>query len=113
MAVRVISFADVALNEHALRFEGRDHGADVSFFITRHPPGTGPALHRHPYTETFVVQSGAARFTVDGETLEIHAGQIVVVPAGVPHAFVAAGDDELRQTSVNASDRMITEWLDS
>jgi mannose-6-phosphate isomerase-like protein (cupin superfamily) len=107
----VIPFADVALSEHALRFEGRDHAADVSFFVTRHAPGTGPALHRHPYTETFVVQSGAARFTVDGETLDVQAGHIVVVPAGVPHAFVGAGEEELRQVSVNASDRMITEWL--
>jgi quercetin dioxygenase-like cupin family protein len=103
----VISFADVALDEHALRFEGRDHGADVSFFITRHPPGTGPALHRHPYIETFVVQAGAARFTVEGETIELQAGQIVVVPAGVVHGFVGTGEGELRQMSINASNHMI------
>ncbi len=64
------------------RFEGADHGAGVSFFLARTPPGRGPSLHRHPYEETFVVHEGRLNFTVDGETIEAGAGQIVIDVAG-------------------------------
>jgi hypothetical protein len=36
-----LSIADLEGSETASRFEGRDHGPTVSFFVTRHPPGTG------------------------------------------------------------------------
>ena len=108
---KVVSVDELEGGETAVSFEGRDHGASVSFFLTRHPRGSGPRLHRHPYDETFVVQEGSATFTVDGETIEAHAGQIVVVPAGAAHRFVASGEGFLRQVNIHASDRMITEWL--
>jgi quercetin dioxygenase-like cupin family protein len=73
---------------------------------------TGPGLHRHPYEETFIVEEGRATFTVDGETIEAHAGQIVVVPAGAAHGFVSSGDDVLRQVSIHPSDHMVQEWLE-
>jgi hypothetical protein len=38
------------------RFEGAPYGSDVSFFVVDAALGDGPALHRHPYSETFVVQ---------------------------------------------------------
>jgi quercetin dioxygenase-like cupin family protein len=60
------------------RFEGRDHGSSVSFFVGSFPPGTGPGLHRHPYDETFIVEAGNATFTIAGETVELAAGQIEV-----------------------------------
>jgi quercetin dioxygenase-like cupin family protein len=60
------------------RFEGRDHGSSVSFFVGSFPPGTGPGLHRHPYDETFIVEAGNATFTIAGETVELVAGQIEV-----------------------------------
>ena len=53
-----IELADLALSEHAAVFLGKDHGAAVSFFVTTHPRGHGPALHTHPYEETFLVQGG-------------------------------------------------------
>ena len=31
------------------RFEGRDYGSSVSFFIGTFRAGTGPGLHRHRY----------------------------------------------------------------
>jgi quercetin dioxygenase-like cupin family protein len=53
-----------------LRFEGEDHGSGVSMFLVDNEPGEGPALHRHPYSETWVVRSGRARFTADGQDVE-------------------------------------------
>ncbi len=84
----VINVERLPGGENASRFDGHEHGASVSFFISRNRPGTGPDLHRHPYEETFIVQDGKARFTVGEETIEALAGGIVVVPAGTPHKFV-------------------------
>jgi quercetin dioxygenase-like cupin family protein len=56
------------------RFEGREHGSSVSFFIGTFDAGTGPSLHTHPYDETFIVEAGSAAFTVADETFELGAG---------------------------------------
>jgi quercetin dioxygenase-like cupin family protein len=91
------------------RFEGREHGSSVSFFIGTFDAGTGPSLHRHPYDETFIVEAGSATFTIDGETLELGAGQIAVVPANTPHRFVSG--EGFRLISIAPSDHMIQEDL--
>lgn len=98
--------------ENAVRFDGHEHGASVSFFITRNRPGTGPGLHRHPYEETFIVQEGEARFTIGQSVIEAVAGEIVVAPAGTPHKFVNSGTTPLRQVNIHPVPRMETEWLD-
>lgn len=87
------------------RFEGHEHGASVSFFVVDLPEGRGPGPHRHPYEETFVILSGSASFTVDGETVEAGTGTIVVVPAGAVHGF-AAGRDGMRSVNIHGSPRM-------
>jgi quercetin dioxygenase-like cupin family protein len=92
------------------RFEGREHGSSVSFFIGTFDTGTGPSLHRHPYDETFIVEAGSATFTIDGETLELEAGQIAVVPANTPHKFVSG--EGFRLISIAPSDHMIQEDLE-
>jgi quercetin dioxygenase-like cupin family protein len=109
---RVIELADLALSERAARFEGKDHGARVSFFVTTHERREGPDLHRHPYEETFIVQQGAAVFTIDEQAVEAHAGQIVVVPAGAAHAFKGASDVPLKLVSIHPAPVMETEWLE-
>jgi quercetin dioxygenase-like cupin family protein len=89
------------------RFEGREHGSSVSFFIGTFPAGTGPGLHRHPYDETFIVEAGSATFTIDAETVELGAGQIAVVPANTPHKFVSG--EGFRLISISPSDHMVQE----
>src|SRR4051812_21808168 len=97
----------------ARRFEGADHDAPVSFFLSDVAPGDGPKLHRHPYTEIFVVNEGRSRFTVgDDEPVDVEAGGIVVVPTGTPHRFENVGDGPLRQTSIHPARRIVTEWLE-
>ena len=92
------------------RFEGRDHGSSVSFFIGTFEEGTGPRLHRHPYDETFIVEAGSATFTIAGETTELRAGQIAVVPAETPHKFVSG--EGFRLISITPADRMAQEDLE-
>ncbi len=89
------------------RFEGREHGSSVSFFIGTFDVGTGPRLHTHPYDETFIVEAGSATFTVADETFDLGAGQIAVVPANTPHRFVSG--EGFRLISIAPSDRMVQE----
>lgn len=93
--------------------EGRDHlGVGASVIMVEMPPGRGVRLHRHPYAEVFVVHEGVATFTAGTDTLEVTAGQVVIVSAGVAHAFVNSGRTPLRQTDVHLSERFVTEWLE-
>ena len=92
------------------RFEGRDYGSSVSFFIGTFRPGTGPSLHRHPYDETFIVEAGSATFTIAADTVELRAGQIAVVPAETPHKFVSG--EGFRLISITPADRMTQEDLE-
>jgi quercetin dioxygenase-like cupin family protein len=92
------------------RFEGKDHGSSVSFYIGTFDSGTGPSLHTHPYDETFIVEAGSAMFTVGDEAFELAAGQIAVVPAKTAHKFVSG--EGFRLISIAPSDHMIQEDLD-
>jgi len=112
VTIRPIPVADLEGNKVARRFEGADHGATISLFVGRFPPGTGAKLHRHPYDETFVLEEGGATFTVDGATVEAQAGSILVVPAGAAHGFVSSGEVDLHQISIHAAGRMVQEWLE-
>jgi len=89
---KVIELSALSLSHRAARFEGKDHDARVSFFVTAHERGEGAELHRHPYEEVFLVNDGTAVFTIASETVEAHAGQIVVVPAGAAHSFESVGE---------------------
>lgn len=75
--------------------------------------GGGPRLHRHPYEEIFVIQEGQVTFTVGSATVEARAGQIVIVPKGVPHKFVNSGAGPLRQIDIHPNKHFITEWLEA
>ena len=109
---KVIPFDAIRLSDTAWRFDGRDHGTTVSFFVMDYPPGKRVALHRHPYEETFIVQAGTATFTVDGETFETAAGHVVMVPAGAAHGFINNGQEPLRQVSIHPADHVMQEWLE-
>jgi mannose-6-phosphate isomerase-like protein (cupin superfamily) len=95
-------------------FNGAQHEfAGASLMLAELQPGEGPARHRHAYGELFVIVAGTARFTIDSEEVEARPGQVVLVPAGVPHAFVNAGSDVLRLTAVHVAPRVEIEWLDA
>ena len=46
--------------------------------------GTG-AVHSHPHCQNTYILSGRFRFTVDGEEVEVAAGDTLAFPANVPH----------------------------
>ena len=61
----IVGFDDLAPTEHSHEFVGAEHG-DVPFsvILVHSRPGVGPRVHRHPYAEVFVVESGQATFRI-------------------------------------------------
>ena len=90
---------------------GDDSGASVSVIVVDAAPGEGPALHRHPYEEIFVVLEGEATFMVGDEQRVFRAGEIAVVPSGVAHGFVNSGGSRLVPVDVHLPPRFQNEWL--
>ena len=94
-------------------FEGKQFGSGVCLVLaSTDEVGVGPYLHRHPYSETFVIQAGRALFTLGDEQITGAGGQIIVVPALTPHKFEVLGPDRLEMVDIHASDTFITEWLE-
>lgn len=93
-------------------FEGEPNGSGVSFFLVNNEPGEGPDLHRHPYSETWIVRSGRARITADGEDIEAGPGDIAVVGPETPHKFKNMGPGRLDIICIHASPRLIQEALE-
>jgi mannose-6-phosphate isomerase-like protein (cupin superfamily) len=96
------------------QFEGcRYGGVAVSLFFFDGPPGSGPRLHRHPYPELFLLQTGEATFVVGDAQFTAIAGQIVVAPAGIPHKFTNTGAGRITSIDIHLSDHFIIEWLEA
>jgi quercetin dioxygenase-like cupin family protein len=107
-----LPFTDLPGSERARRFDGRDHGASASFFLSFHAPGEGPDLHVHPYEETFIMLEGKATFSVDGESIEVGPGEIVIAPAGAKHGFKSSGEGRLKMVSIHPADQVIQKFLE-
>jgi quercetin dioxygenase-like cupin family protein len=94
----------------SIRFEQPDLHSGLSMFLVDVAPGKGPAAHRHPYPETFVVHAGNVRFVVDGNSIDAAEGDIVIVHAEQTHQFTNSGEQHLRMTCIHAADKMETDW---
>jgi len=94
------------------RFEGAEHGADISYFFVENQPGEGPGLHWHPYTETWIVLEGTARFTRGDETFVAVAGDTATAAPRVVHGFTNVGTGVLRVIGIHASATIIQTFLD-
>lgn len=94
-----------------VEFQGDPYGAGISFFLVDNEPGQGPGLHLHPYPETWIVRSGRALVSADGEEIEAGPGDVVVVEAETPHGFRNAGPGRLEIVCIHAAGSIVTEWL--
>lgn len=108
----LIPISEQVRNDESVDFIGKTHGSQVSFFWEAMPPGMGPALHRHPYSETFIVLDGQVIFTLGSEEVTAVTGDIAVAQALMPHRFVNSGDTTLRMVNIHAAAEMETDWLD-
>ncbi len=106
---RIVNAADLP----GKQFEGDLYGeVPVAFFVSATTPGRGPKLHTHPYAEVFILHAGRLTFVVGEETVEAAAGQIVIVPPGVPHKFTNTGTEVAHHVDIHTRGLMETTWLD-
>lgn len=103
---------DLPFRGSSHQFVGADQGdTGISVFLFHGPPGSGPGLHRHPYDEVQFIREGRALYTVNGETFEAGAGDIIVIKAGEVHSFRCIGEAPLVQLDVHLSPRFVQENL--
>ena len=67
----------------------KDTDGDMAAFVsTNNVPGFGPPLHvHHSLDEFFCVLAGAFAFQVGAEQTRLRAGDTILIPRNVPHAF--------------------------
>ena len=108
----VVEFDALEHSDHSHEFVGAEHG-DVPFsvILVHSRPGVGPKLHRHPYAEVFIVESGQATFQIGERQLVVEGGHVVVSPPGEARGFTNTGNRELRLTAIHGGSRFATEWL--
>jgi len=105
------SFPTISEKSRTIRFEGRDHGSPVSFFLVDNDPGKGSDLHMHPYPETWVLRAGTAEFTVGDEKIVGTAGDIIVAPANVPHRYINTGTGPLQMVCIHPGDQIVQDLV--
>ena len=49
-------------------------------------------LHTHPIAESLWILEGRLRYHVAGDDFELGVGDFIMVPSGVPHAFLVLGE---------------------
>jgi quercetin dioxygenase-like cupin family protein len=61
------------------------------------PPGPGPDVHVHPYTdEAFIVAEGALTLLLVDREVMLRAGGFVLIPRGTPHTAWNAGPGDMK-----------------
>ena len=88
-AAEVVAVADLGYQDQAIvsRVLLRKAGGNVTLFAF--DAGEELSEHTCPHDALLHVLDGVAEVTVGGETRRVAAGQIIVLPAGVPHAVSA------------------------
>jgi mannose-6-phosphate isomerase-like protein (cupin superfamily) len=108
----IVPLDDLEHSRHSHEFVGAEHGeVPFSVILVHSQPGVGPRLHRHPYAEVFIVESGSATFQIGTRSIVVDEGHLVVSPPGEAHGFTNTGAGELRLTAIHGSSRFDTEWL--
>ena len=73
--------------------------AGVAVYVNDHQPGEKADLHTH---HILVMRSGRMRWTIDGQTVDTGAGDVIVAPAGIEHGFEVLGDEPVKLLCVEA-----------
>jgi quercetin dioxygenase-like cupin family protein len=59
-------------------------------------PGQEHALHAHPgMDKVYLVLDGSGAFLLEGRTIPMQAGVMLVAPQGIPHGIRNTGEDRL------------------
>jgi mannose-6-phosphate isomerase-like protein (cupin superfamily) len=113
MTYTILNRDELPRDENTYEFAGFQYDdTEISFIWVDMEPGGKIRLHKHPYKEIFIIQEGVSTFTVGSTTREAHAGQIIIVPADVPHKFMNLSEQRLKQIDIHVNKQFITDWLE-
>jgi quercetin dioxygenase-like cupin family protein len=72
---------------------------------TYHPGCVFP-VHQHPEEQITIVHTGEIAFEVDGQPVTLRAGQVAIIPGGVPHgARVLASETVITDNYIASANR--------
>jgi mannose-6-phosphate isomerase-like protein (cupin superfamily) len=82
----------------------------VEVHLVTHPPGQVKETHVHdpPQDHVIVIRSGRMRWTVEGESLDAEAGDVIVTPAGTAHSYEVLGDEPARVVCIDSPPRPVS-----
>jgi len=67
-------------------------GANLTLSFLRLSPGLDAKLHSHPEEQAVVVLEGALDLVVEQTTYHVRAGDVALIPGGIPHSAVTHGE---------------------
>lgn len=86
--VESFSFRD---QNFTILIHGDDTDDAFSVLDYEAPEGVGPPPHRHDFAEYFYVLEGKMTVEIEGESVEVSAGESVYIPPGAAHAPRSGG----------------------
>lgn len=66
----------------------KNKGGNITFFAF--DKGQGLSEHTAPFEAVVQIIEGKAEVSIDGKKHDVHEGEIVIMPANIPHALHAA-----------------------
>ncbi|WP_132057951.1 cupin domain-containing protein [Halorussus amylolyticus] len=73
-------------------------------------PGATVPEHSHHHEQTGYLTGGTLTFTVDGEEIEVSAGDSYAIPSDEPHSAVNRGDDTVTGVDIFSPPRTNPDW---
>ena len=74
---------------------------DLSITLFAFAAGEGVSTHSAPGDAMLYVLEGQAKVTIGGKPMTVNAGEVVVMPANIPHGVDAEQDFKMLLTVVN------------
>jgi quercetin dioxygenase-like cupin family protein len=76
-------------------FGATEDTEQLTVTVYRYEPGCEWETHAHPEDQvTYVTAGGTIDFVVDGEPRPLSAGELAIIPGGVPHSASVPADGE-------------------
>lgn len=85
------------------KVSGDDSNGELSIVEVEMDAGKMTPMHTHPIAESLWVLEGQLRYRIKQDDVELGMGDFVMVPAGVPHAFLVLSE-HARVLSIQPSD---------
>ena len=104
---RVVAWDDVPSTEVFVGiFRQAVVSTDATIVRYVYHPGCVFPEHRHPESQITVVHSGEIEFTVGGAPVTLRAGQVALIPGGMPHgARVITSEIVVTDNYIASADR--------